>query len=105
MTYTFRYTPQAQADMDLVWDGVLAASADPDLSDRYIMDFLECIEAKREFPASGNPVYHAGLFTGYYRVVYKAYSAFYRIKDDKIEILRILPNKQDYMTMLFGDQE
>jgi hypothetical protein len=40
------------------------------------------------------------LFTGYYSIIYKAYRAFYRIRDNYPEVLRIILTKQDYMKVL-----
>ena len=101
MMYSIRYTPQAQRDMDAVWDGVYKASLDTDTADRYVDEFVDMIEEKREFPHSGIPLGFDGLFTGYYSVNYKAYKAFYRVRDSFVEVLRIVLMKQDFMKILF----
>ena len=100
MTYKIRYAPEAQRDMDAVWDGVLKVSGDFDTADWYVEGFVDAIAEKRHFPRSGIPLEHNGLFTGYYAVQYKAYRAFYRIRDEYIEVLRIVLLKQDYMKVL-----
>ena len=102
MSFRLRYSPQAQRDMDAVWDGVLEASGDVDVAERYVEEFADRIAEKRRFPRSGSPLYYRGLFTGYYTVNYKAYRAFYRVREDYIEVSRIIPTKRDFMRVLFG---
>ena len=100
MTWKLRYTPEAQRDMDAVWDGVLKASGDYDVADRYVEEFADEIAKKKQYPHSGIPLDYNGLFTGYYSVVYKAYRAFYRVRNEYIDVLRIVLIKQDYMKVL-----
>ena len=102
MTYKIHYTPEALRDMDAVWDGVWEASGSYDLADQYVHEFADAIAGKKEFPFSGIPLYYRGLFTGYYSVNFKAYKAFYRVREDYIEVARIVMMKQDYMKKLFG---
>ena len=105
MNDSVRYTPQAMRDMDAVWDGVYEASKNYDIADRYVDAFIEEIAAKRLFPFSGIPLQYRGLFTGFYSVNYKKYKAFYRVREDYIEVIRIIMAKRDYMTILFGETE
>ena len=105
MKYRIRYAPAALNDMDAVWDDVLKASASYDIADKYIEDFADKISAKSDFPESGIPLYYRGLFTGFYSVNFKAYKAFYRIKNGSVEVVRVLPGKMEYMKILFGESE
>ena len=90
MSYLLRYSPEALSDLDDVWDGVLNASQSPDTAERYVRELMEKVSEKKDFPASGIPLYYRGLFTGFYSVNYKAYKAFYRVRDDRMEVLRVL---------------
>ena len=105
MSYSVRYTPEAVRDMEAVWDGVYEASKYYDIADRYIEEFAEAIAAKKTFPLSGIPLEYRGLFTGFYSVNYKKYKAFYRVRDDYMEVVRIIMAKSDYMKILFGETE
>ena len=105
MKYRIRYSPAALKDMDIVWDGVLEASASYNTADKYVNEFADKIAARTDFPKSGIPLYYRGLFTGFYSVTYKAYKAFYRLKDGYIEVVRVLPVKMEYMKALFGESE
>ncbi|MCM1266276.1 MAG: type II toxin-antitoxin system RelE/ParE family toxin [Bacteroidales bacterium] len=101
--YRIRYTPEAIRDMDAVWDGVYEASKEPDVADRYVNDFMEEMEKKKQFPLSGVPLLYKGLFTGFYVVHFKKYKAFYRVNDSYIEVIRIIMEKMDYMKILFEE--
>lgn len=103
--YKIRYTPAAMRDMDAVWDGVYEASKESDVADRYVGDFIDEMEKKKQFPFSGIPVVYRGLFTGFYAVDFKKYKAFYRVYDSYIEVIRIIMEKMDYMQILFGESE
>ena len=105
MSYSVRYTPEAVRDMEAVWEGVYEASKNYDIADRYIEEFAEAIAAKKTFPLSGIPLEYRGLFTGFYSVNYKKYKAFYRVRDDYMEVVRIIMAKSDYMKILFGETE
>ena len=101
MSCRIRYSPQALRNLDAVWDDVWEASRDDDTAERYLTELLDHIEAKREYPESGIPLHYRGLFTGFYSVNYKAYKAFYRIRDGHMDVARILLAKQDYIAKLF----
>ena len=105
MKYKIRYSPFAVKDMDEVWTGVLEASGEYDIADRYVEEFADKIAEKKLFPESGIPLYYRGLFTGFYSVNFKAYKAFYRIRDGYIEVARIIMSKRDYIKVLFGEED
>ena len=105
MSYVIRYSPSARKDIDRVWDEVFSASASLDVADRYVTDFLDAIAQKREFPESGIPLYYRGLFTGFYSVNFMAYKAFYRVRGNYVEVVRVLFQKREYLKVLFGEEE
>ncbi len=85
------------------------ASKESDVADRYVNDFIDEIEKKKQFPLSGIPLVYRGLFTGFYIVNFKKYKAFYRVhdsyEDNYVEVVRIIMEKMDYMRILFGESE
>lgn len=103
MSYSIRFTPLARRDLDSVWDEVYEASRDVETTERYISELLDQIRSKKEYPLSGIPLEYRGLFTGFYSVNFKKYKVFYRVKDDRIEVIRIIMIKKDYMYILFGE--
>ena len=84
-----------------MWAEVCEASAEPETASRYVDDLMNRIAEKREFPKSGSPLYYEGSFTGYYFVVFKAYMAFYRVRDDCIFVDRVVFGRSDYMRTIF----
>lgn len=100
MKYSIEYSKTAVRDLDRVWEEVLKASQSYDTAGRYVNDLLDKIEAKADYPESGAPLYYQDSFTGYYFVIFKAYLAFYRVKDETIRVDRILYGKSDYMRCL-----
>ena len=100
MTYEVRYSPSALRDLERIRADVLHVSGNSNTAFRYISEFLDKVESKKCYPKSGTPLYYEDGFTGYYYVAYKAYLAFYRIKDETILVDRILPGKSDYMRRL-----
>lgn len=102
MSYKLRYSPEAQRDMDKVWDDVYHASQNIEIAQKYVEDFIATIEKKKKYPTTGTPLYHGAIFTGYYSISFKEYKAFYRIKDTYVEVVRIIYSRRDYMNILFN---
>lgn len=60
-TYEVKYSRQAIADINSVYDDVYdvyEASRDDDVSQRYVDDLMDTIEAKAEIPKSGTPSFY-----------------------------------------------
>ena len=91
----------AANDLLSVWNGVFEASRNPELADRYTAALKETVLAQAAFPRTGFPLYYGSLFTGFYSVNYKAYKVFYRIREERMEILRVLPAASDHLRILF----
>ena len=103
MKYRICYSPAAREDIDGVWDAVWEASKDPETADRYVAGIMNQIAAYGDFPETGFPLSYQGLFTGFWSVNYRAYKAFYRIREDRIEVLRVILAKRDYLKLLFEE--
>ena len=105
MDYQIKYSPTAEVDFDNVWDDIWDASNDYDVADKYVADFRNAIRQKRKYPKTGTPLSYMGEFTGLYYVAFKEYMAFYRIHGNRIEVVRVLFSRSDYMKTLFGKSE
>ena len=103
MTYRLQYSPEAEKDMEDIWDSVWNVSKDFDTADNYVDDLHQKISEKKKAPKTGIPLYYRDLFTGFYYIHFKSYNAFYRINEKYIEVIRVLPSKMDYMKSLFGE--
>ena len=100
MKYKIEYSRAAIRDLDRVWAEVLDASKDYEITERYIEELLDKVEAKADYPKAGSPLYYENSFTGYYFVIFKAYIAFYRIDSDRMLIDRVLFGRSDYFRIL-----
>ena len=100
MRYQAEYSEAAVRDLNRVWYEVFEASKDYEITEKYIDDLMDKVEAKADHPKSGAPLYYQDLFTGYYFIVFKAYMAFYRIDGSRMLVDRVLFGASDYMRYL-----
>lgn len=100
--YEIEYSPEAIRDLDDVFEDVLTASKDIEITHKYIDGLQDKVDSLVKRPKTGTPLYYDDLFTGYYSVRFKEYLAFYRLDEAKILVDRILFRKRDYMRVLFG---
>lgn len=105
MSYRIEYAPITVRDLDRVYAEVYEASREEETAVQYTIGLMDRIAEKREFPKSGLPLYYEGSFTGYYFVVFKAYMAFYREREDRILVDRIVYGKSDYMRTIFRNSD
>ena len=99
--YEVVYSQEAIRDLDDVWEQVAMASKDRDITEKYLEDIQDAIDAMATHPKTGIPLYYGETFTGYYHVNFKEYMAFYRIEDSKMLVDRILYAKMDYIRRLW----
>ncbi len=90
------YSRMAEQDIYKIYDVVYNLSCDLSVAENYINGIKRKISEQKKHPKTGSRFIYKGLFTGFYYVKYKAYLIFYRIQDDRIIIIRILPEKSDY---------
>lgn len=102
MSYRISYSPAARRDLDRIEAEVLSASRDWDTAVKYISDLMDLISSYCEYPLSASPLYFENGFTGYYYLVFKAYLIFFRVRENRLLVERILYGKSDYMRSLFG---
>lgn len=100
MKYRIEYSPIAIRDLDRVWNEAFEASKDYDITQKYLDELMDKVEAKADCQKSGAPLYYQDLFTGYYFIVFKAYMAFYRIDVERMLVDRVLFGASDYMRFL-----
>ena len=100
MKYSVKYSTVAIRDLDRVWAEVFEASRSYEITEKYIDDLMDKVEAKAPYPKSGSPLYYENGFTGYYFIVFKAYMVFYRLESDTMLVDRVLYGKSDYIRRL-----
>ena len=100
--YDVFYSKQAVADLERVWDEVFAASADFDIADNYVTGIRNAVKKFDSSPKAGVPLIYENIFTGIYMVIYKKYLAFYRVRETRMEVGRILFGASDYMGVVLN---
>ncbi len=100
VVYKIVYSSIALVDMEQAWDEVYEASADYDIADKYIDDLRAKLKKISKCPKTGERLYYEDIFTGIYYITQKKYSAFYRIRADRIEVGRVLYNRSDFITLV-----
>lgn len=98
--YEVVYSQEAIRDLDDVWEQVAMASKNQDITEKYLDELQDAIEAMATHPKTGIPLYYADIFTGYYHINFKEYMSFYRIEESKMFVDRILYAKMDYIRRL-----
>ena len=99
--YKVVYSPRALDDLERAWDEIYSASLDVDVTDTYIEELRAKVRDISKYPKTGERLMFEGIFTGIYYVVHKKYSAFYRVVNDRMEVIRVLYNRSNYMQILF----
>ncbi len=100
MKYHLKYSNESINDIVKVYNGVLEASKDKNIANKYIDDLLKSISSKKDFPYSTPIIECFGIKTAIHHFTFKAYKVFYYVENDEIQILRILLAKSDFMKEL-----
>ena len=98
--YKLRYSPEAIRDLEKVFLDVLNVSRSYETATGYLGDIKSKIGEQKKHPKTGTRLIIGDDFTGYYFVKHKAYLSFYRIDENEVYVVRILPEKSDYMSVL-----
>lgn len=62
MKYRIEYSPIAIRDLDRVWNEAFEASKDYDITQKYLDELMDKVEAKADCQKSGAPLYYQDLF-------------------------------------------
>ncbi|RFB77966.1 type II toxin-antitoxin system RelE/ParE family toxin [Methylovirgula sp. 4M-Z18] len=84
-------SPAAQADLDHIWDHS-AEHWGPDQADRYTDEIRDACQALASGVRRGRPV---DVRPGYLKYATGAHMIYFRDHGDRVEIIRILHQRQD----------
>jgi toxin ParE1/3/4 len=84
-------SPQYERDLAEIWLHI--AQHNPDAADRVVMAIENTIELLGEFPGIGAPCPHLG--PGLRRTLWREYLIYYRIRQDRVEIVRTLHGRRN----------
>ena len=100
------YSPEAETDLEQIWDYLLSELASPQAAEQTITQILDTVDSLEDFSKRGTPLSAVtDVESGYRFLLSGPYIVFYRIEKDAIYIDRILHEKQDFLRILFSDLE
>ena len=100
------YTPKAKEDLKNVKASILDSCGSEKTAVKVLKDITGTIRNLMVFPYMGTELVKAtGILTDYRSLFCRQNYVFYRIEGNRILVIRILNEKQDYMRILFGIRE
>lgn len=88
---TLAFSPAAEVDLEGIWD-YSAKTWGPDQADRYTDEIRDACFAVATGHKRGRPL---DVRAGYLRIITGSHVVYFRDRDDRIEVIRILHGRQD----------
>lgn len=95
------WSPEARDDIDQLWD-YYARVAGQATADKIIREIAKVVQAIEDFPAAGRA--RDEIRAGLRSLTAAPQIVFYRLKNDRPEIVRVLDGRQD-IEEIFSDDE
>ena len=100
------YTPKAKNDLLQIKERIIENFADEELARKTIKKVTAKIKKLTIFPYLGKSLSDVtGVPTEYRSLFCERNHVFYRVDKNRIYVIRVLHEKQDYMRILFGISE
>lgn len=100
------YTPKARNDLLQIKESIIEKFDDEDLAKKILRKMTETVRQLITFPYLGQELSGiTGIYTEYRCLFCEKNYVFYRVEENRICVIRILNEKQDYMRILFGASE
>ncbi len=97
------FSPEAVKDLQETKAHITDELLSEQAANSTVSKILKNIRMLAEFPNSGAPLSGAvGIETDYRYLVCGNYTAFYRVENETVYIIRILYGRRDFMRILFG---
>ena len=99
-----KFSPEAVKDLQEIQSYIANELCSQQAADRTVFKILNRIRSLSSFPEMGTPLSAVLSFdTNYRYLVCGHYTAFYRVEQDAVYIVRILYGRRDFMRILFGE--
>ena len=100
------YTPRARNDLANIKESVIEKFDDENLAIEVLKKITKTVRHLIVSPYLGQEVSEiTGIYTEYRCLFCEKNYVFYRVEADRICVIRVLNEKQDYMRILFGVSE
>ena len=97
------YTPKARNDLLQIKESIIEKFDDEDLAKKILRKMTETVRQLITFPYLGQELSGiTGIYTDYRCLFCEKNYVFYRIEADRVCVIRVLNDRQDYMRILFG---
>ena len=97
------YTPKARNDLPQIKESIIEKFDDEDLAKKILRKMTETVRQLITFPYHGQELSGiTGIYTDYRCLFCEKNYVFYRIEADRVCVIRVLNERQDYMRILFG---
>ncbi|EGO5016445.1 type II toxin-antitoxin system RelE/ParE family toxin [Enterococcus faecalis] len=106
MEYKIELTPKAVNDLRQIRDYSISELYDSKAGLKLVQSIINSYKQLTTFPKMGKKLSKQIPFkTNYFYLVSQKYLIFYQIKKESIIIYRIIHSQQDYLEILFSDDE
>lgn len=100
------YTAKALDDLEQIRQSILEKFLDPRIAEQVLRAITKCIRNLEVFPYMGTELVLSVAGSSIYRYLFvKKNYIFYRVEGERIRIIRILNERQDYREILSGIPE
>ena len=97
------YTPEAGNALINIKESIIEKFDDEDLAKKILRKMTETVRQLITFPYLGQELSGiTGIYTDYRCLFCEKNYVFYRIEADRVCVIRVLNERQDYMRILFG---
>lgn len=97
------YTPKARNDLLQIKESIIEKFDDENLAKKILRKMTETVRQLITFPYLGQELSGiTGIYTDYRCLFCEKNYVFYRIEADRVCVIRVLNERQDYMRVLFG---
>ena len=97
------YTPEARDDLLHIKESIIEKFNDENLAGKVLERITKTLRNLVKFPYLGQELSEmTGIYTEYRYLFCEKNYVFYRIEKERICVVRILNEKQDYMRILFS---
>ncbi len=101
-----KFSPQAISDLQQTKAYITTELCSEQAAVNTIAKITKRIRMLADFPASGAPLSSVvGFETDYLFLVCGNYTAFYRIENQAVHIVRVLYGRRNFMQILFGEPD
>lgn len=98
------YSPEAQNDLDEIWDYIFYELCNPSAAENTVNGIMDVVDKLKDFSEIGVPLSSVTDVESDYRFLISGnYMVFYRIDGGNVYIDRILYGRRSYLRILFPD--